>query len=48
MKFWGPFPDAGSARLVVKLLRRHFGIRDKTDKPPSDSSSPRMTTTKRG
>ena len=33
-KFWGPFPDAGSARLVVKLLRRHFGIRDKTDKPP--------------
>ncbi len=33
-KFWGPFPDAGAAKLVVKLLRRHFGIRDKTDKPP--------------
>ena len=33
-KIWGPFPDAGAAKLVVKLLRRHFGIRDKTDKPP--------------
>ena len=33
-KMWGPFPDAGAAKLVVKLLRRHFGIRDKTDKAP--------------
>lgn len=33
-KIWGPFPDAGAARLVVKLLRRHFGMRDKTDKAP--------------
>ena len=33
-KIWGPFPDAGAAKLVVKLLRRHFGIRDKTDKAP--------------
>ena len=33
-KTWGPFPDAGSAKLVVKLVRRYFGIRDKSDKAP--------------
>ena len=33
-RIWGPFPDAGAAKLVVKLLRRHFGMRDKTDKAP--------------
>ncbi len=33
-KIWGPFPDAGSAKLVVKLVRRYFGIRDKGDKVP--------------
>ena len=26
---WGPFPNAGAAKQVVQLLRRHFGIRDK-------------------
>ncbi len=25
---WGPFPDAGAAKRVIQLLRRHFGIRD--------------------
>lgn len=25
---WGPFPDAGAAKRVVQLFRRHFGIRD--------------------
>jgi len=25
---WGPFPDAGAAKRVILLLRRHFGIRD--------------------
>lgn len=25
---WGPFPNAGAAKQVVQLLRRHFGIRD--------------------
>ena len=34
-KKWGPFPDAGGAKQIVKLLRRHFGIRDsKTGKAP--------------
>ena len=33
-KIWGPFPDAGAAKLVVKLLRRHFGIRDNSDRAP--------------
>lgn len=27
-KVWGPFPDAGAAKGVIKLLRRQFGIRD--------------------
>lgn len=27
-RLWGPFPDAGSAKRVVQLLRRQFGIRD--------------------
>ena len=26
---WGPFPNAGAAKQVMQLLRRHFGIRDK-------------------
>ena len=30
----GPFADAGAAKLIVKSLRRHFGLHDKTDKPP--------------
>ncbi len=25
---WGPFPNAGAAKQVIQLLRRHFGIRD--------------------
>ncbi len=33
-KTWGPFPDAGSAKLVVKLVRRYFGIHDKSDRAP--------------
>ncbi|MDP6986316.1 MAG: excinuclease ABC subunit UvrC [Candidatus Thalassarchaeaceae archaeon] len=33
-KVWGPFPDAGAAKLVIKLLRRHFGIRDNRDNLP--------------
>ncbi len=33
-KIWGPFVDAGAAKLVVKLLRRHFGIHDKSAKAP--------------
>ena len=31
---WGPFPDAAAAKLVIKLLRRYFGIRDKGGKVP--------------
>jgi excinuclease ABC subunit C len=27
-RIWGPFPNAGAAKRVVQLLRRHFGIRD--------------------
>ena len=26
---WGPFPNAGAAKQVVQLLRRHLGVRDK-------------------
>ena len=33
-KIWGPFPDAGAAKRVIKLLRRHFGIRDERDNLP--------------
>ena len=33
-KIWGPFPDAGAAKLVIKLLRRHLGIRDNRDNLP--------------
>ena len=25
---WGPFPDAGAAKQVIRLLRSQFGIRD--------------------
>ena len=27
-RLWGPFADAGAAKRVIQLLRRHFGIRD--------------------
>ena len=30
----GPFPDAKAAKMVIKLLRRYFGIRDDRDKLP--------------
>ena len=33
-KRWGPFPDAKAAKMVIKLLRRYFGIRDERDKLP--------------
>ena len=33
-KIWGPFPDAGAAKRVIKLLRRQFGIRDERDNIP--------------
>ena len=33
-KIWGPFPDPGAVKLVIKLLRRHFGIHDKSAKAP--------------
>ena len=33
-KRWGPFPDAKAAKMVIKLLRRYFGIRDDRDKLP--------------
>ena len=33
-QIWGPFADAGAAKLVVKLLRRRFGIHDKSAKAP--------------
>ena len=33
-KIWGPFPDPGSAKLVVKLIRQYFGIRDNSDRSP--------------
>ena len=28
-RIWGPFPDAGSAKKVIHILRTQFGIRDK-------------------
>lgn len=31
---WGPFPDAGAAKRVIQLLRRHFGIRDEKNNLP--------------
>ena len=33
-KRWGPFPDAKAAKMVIKLLRRYFGIRDNRDNLP--------------
>ena len=33
-KFWGPFPNAGDAKRVIKLIRRYFGIRDKRGNLP--------------
>ena len=33
-KIWGPFPDAGAAKQVKQLLRRHFGIRNSKNKLP--------------
>ena len=33
-KRWGPFPDAKAAKMVIKLLRQYFGIRDDRDKLP--------------
>tara|TARA_B100001115_G_scaffold177083_1_gene164983 strand:+ start:1080 stop:2780 length:1701 start_codon:yes stop_codon:yes gene_type:complete len=27
-EIWGPFPNAGAAKQVMKLLRREFGLRD--------------------
>jgi len=33
-KCWGPFPDAKAAKMVIKLLRRYFGIRDNRDNLP--------------
>ena len=33
-KIWGPFPDPGSAKLVIKLIRQYFGILDKNGKIP--------------
>ena len=33
-KVWGPFPDAGAAKGVIKLLRRQFGIRDDKNNLP--------------
>ena len=31
---WGPFPDAGAAKRVIQLLRRHFGIKDERNNLP--------------
>ena len=31
---WGPFPDAGAAKQVMKLLRRQFGLRDEKNNIP--------------
>ena len=31
---WGPFPDAGAAKRMIQLLRRHFGIRDERNNLP--------------
>ena len=32
--FWGPFPNAGDAKRLIKVLRRYFGIRDERNKLP--------------
>ena len=32
---WGPFPDAGSAKQVIRLIRSQFGIRDCPELLPS-------------
>lgn len=31
---WGPFPNAGAAKQVMKLLRRQFGLRDEKNNIP--------------
>ena len=31
---WGPFPNAGAAKQVMKLLRREFGLRDDKNNIP--------------
>ena len=33
-KIWGPFPNAGAAKQVMKLLRREFGLRDDKNNIP--------------
>ena len=33
-KYWGPFPNVGDAKRVIKLIRRYFGIRDERGKLP--------------
>ncbi len=33
-KIWGPFPNPGAAKQVMKLLRRQFGLRDDKNKIP--------------
>ena len=32
---WGPFPDAGAAKQVIRLIRSQFGIRDCPELLPS-------------
>ncbi len=27
-RIWGPFPDAGTAKRLIQLIRREFGVRD--------------------
>ena len=33
-EIWGPFPNAGAAKQVLKLLRREFGLRDDKNNIP--------------
>ena len=33
-EIWGPFPNAGAAKQVMKLLRREFGLRDDRNNIP--------------
>lgn len=33
-EIWGPFPNAGAAKQVMKLLRREFGLRDDKNNIP--------------
>ena len=33
-EIWGPFPNAGAAKQVMKLLRRQFGLRDEKNNIP--------------